>query len=212
MTAIVTVEVPPAISEEGNIILHLVPVEQSLPVDPALAKDKVPLELPELPMASDETLITGEGAQEEPTQSPGATTQSSGQSVGESQQGAVVRRVPVRSVVRHVRADEDIPDRRARWGKLIGRTVIEDSRREGRLNCALARRLNNSLLRAMERDSDTLESLAHSYREDLEETARHRERFYGYMEQLINIARESVQEQWGLRLAMYSLINLVRMG
>ncbi|KAH0620862.1 hypothetical protein JD844_021716, partial [Phrynosoma platyrhinos] len=106
-----------------------------------------------------ETLITGEGAQEEATQSPAAASQSSGQSVGnKSQQGAVVRRVAVRSIVRQVRADEDIPDRRARRGELIARTIIEDSRREGRLNRALARRCTTLFFRpckgtrAMERD------------------------------------------------------------
>ncbi|KAH0620683.1 hypothetical protein JD844_021361 [Phrynosoma platyrhinos] len=199
VTAVVTVE------EEGNIILQLVPVEQPLAVDPHPGEDMVLQDLLESPAASDETLITGEGPQEEATQSPGGETQDSGPNVGnDSPQEAAVRRVPVRSVVCQVRADEDIPDRRARRGELIARIIIEDSRREGQLNRALARHQHNSLLWTIGRDSDALESLAHSYHKDLAETAQYRQRMFGYMEQLINVALESVQEQQELRTALMS--------
>ncbi|KAH0630670.1 hypothetical protein JD844_013943 [Phrynosoma platyrhinos] len=204
MSAVITVEdsfaLPPAISEEGNI-LQLVPVEQPLPVDPHPAKDMVPPDLPESPAASDETLITGEGAQEEATQSPGAKSQASGQSVGNKSQQGACQCVPLSARCGQMRISHT---GEPGGGELIARTIIEDSRREGRLNRAQARRLHNSLLQAMERDSDALESLAHFYRKDLEQTAQHRERFYGYIEQLINVSRESVQEQRELRLAMYS--------
>ncbi|KAH0618474.1 hypothetical protein JD844_017720, partial [Phrynosoma platyrhinos] len=52
-TAVATVEVPLAISEEGNIILHLVPVEQPLASDPHPPEDMDPQDLPSSPAASD---------------------------------------------------------------------------------------------------------------------------------------------------------------
>ncbi|KAH0624895.1 hypothetical protein JD844_032789 [Phrynosoma platyrhinos] len=85
--------IPPAISEEGNIILHLVPVEQPLVLDPHPAEDMEPQDLPSSPAASDETLISGEGPQEEATQSPGGKTQAPGPNVGsDSPQEAAVSR------------------------------------------------------------------------------------------------------------------------
>ncbi|KAH0622178.1 hypothetical protein JD844_024261 [Phrynosoma platyrhinos] len=102
---------------------------------------------------------------------------------------------PVHTVVRRVRDEEDIPDRRARRGKLIARTIIEDSRREGQLNCALARRQHKSLLRTIGREAASLESLARSYRKDLAVTAQYRQWMFGYMQDLINVCHESFQEQ-----------------
>ncbi|KAH0617838.1 hypothetical protein JD844_016472 [Phrynosoma platyrhinos] len=155
-TAVVTVEVPPAVSEEGNVILHLVPVEQPLALDPHPPEDMDPQNLPSLPAASD---------------------------------------APVCTIVRRVRADEDIPDRRARSGELIVCTIIEDSRREGRLNRALARRQHKSLLQTIGREAGSLESLARSYRKDLAVTAQYRQWMFSQMQDLINVCRESVQEQ-----------------
>ncbi|KAH0621574.1 hypothetical protein JD844_023028 [Phrynosoma platyrhinos] len=187
---------PPAISEEGNVILHLVPVEQPLALDPHPTEDMEPQDLPSSHAASDETMISGEGPQEEATQSPGGETQATGPKVGsDSPQEAAVRRVPVCTVVRRVRADEDIPDRRARRGEFIARTIIEDCRREGRLNRVLARRQHKSLLWTIRREAASLESLARSYCKDLAVTAQHRQRMFRYMEELINICRESMQEQ-----------------
>ncbi|KAH0625038.1 hypothetical protein JD844_033068 [Phrynosoma platyrhinos] len=187
---------PPAISEEGNVILHLVPVEQPLALDPHPPEDMDPQDIPSSPAASEETMISGEGPQEEATQSPGGETQATGSNVGSnSPQEAAVSWVPVRTIVHRVCADEEIPDRRARRGELIARTIIEDSRREGRLNRVLARRQHKSLLRTIGREAASLESLARSYHKDLAVTAQHRQQMFRYIEELINICQESVEEQ-----------------
>ncbi|KAH0630400.1 hypothetical protein JD844_013396 [Phrynosoma platyrhinos] len=170
-TTVVTVEVPPAISEEGNIILHLVPVKQPLGLDPHPPEDMDPQDLPSSPAASDETVISGEEPQEEATQSPGGETQATRNVGSDSPQEAAVRRAPVHTVVCWVWEEEDIPDRRARRGEIIARTIIEDSRREGCLNRTLARRQHKSLLRSIGREASSLESLAQSYRKDLAVTA-----------------------------------------
>ncbi|KAH0616414.1 hypothetical protein JD844_027491 [Phrynosoma platyrhinos] len=91
--AIVTVEVPLAISEERNFILHLVPVEHPLVVDLHPAGDMETQDLPASPAASDETLISGEGPQEDTTQLPGGETEATGPNVGSDcpQEAAVQR-------------------------------------------------------------------------------------------------------------------------
>ncbi|KAH0621667.1 hypothetical protein JD844_023222 [Phrynosoma platyrhinos] len=71
-------QVPPAISEDDSIIIHLVPMQQPLPVDPPPAEESEPQDLPSSPAASDETQINGEGPQEEAIQSPAGETQSTG--------------------------------------------------------------------------------------------------------------------------------------
>ncbi|KAH0621152.1 hypothetical protein JD844_022197 [Phrynosoma platyrhinos] len=108
----------------------------------------------------------------------------------------VIANTPARHLTCRTRSTLDIPDRRAMRGELIARTLIEDSRREGRLNCALARCQHGSLLRTITRDSTALESLACSYRRDILATARHWQRIYWYMDDLINVCWENVQEQW----------------
>ncbi|KAH0623502.1 hypothetical protein JD844_006311 [Phrynosoma platyrhinos] len=114
MIALVTVEVPLAISEDDSVIIHLVPVQQPLPVDPPLVEESEPQDLPSLPAASDETQISGEGPQEEAIQSPAGETQATNQNESsDAPQEAAVRRVPVHTVVRRVRGAEELQDRRA---------------------------------------------------------------------------------------------------
>ncbi|KAH0628319.1 hypothetical protein JD844_009287 [Phrynosoma platyrhinos] len=213
--AFVTVEVPLAMSEDDNVIIHLIPLEQLLPVETPPPEESEPQDLPSSPAASDgrilsdrekfrellccncseirppngnalltfrnfsppETQISGEGHQEQAFQSPAGETQATGPNeVSGAPQETDVRRVPMCTVVRRVRADEEFQDRRARRGELIARIIIKDSRREGHLNRALA-----SLARALQKDSAS--------------AAQHRRRLYSYLDRLIAAAEESVVQK-----------------
>ncbi|KAH0622557.1 hypothetical protein JD844_024958 [Phrynosoma platyrhinos] len=187
---------PPAISEDDNIIIHLVPLEQPLPVETPPPEESEPQDLPSSPAANDETQISGEGHQEQAFQSPAGETQATGPNeVSGTPQETAVWRVPLHTVVRRVRADEEFQDRRARRGELIARTIIKDSRQEGRLNCVLARRQHQSLLRALRNDSITLESLARTLRKDSASAAQHRHQLYSYLDRLIVAGKESVVQK-----------------
>ncbi|KAH0621564.1 hypothetical protein JD844_022986, partial [Phrynosoma platyrhinos] len=85
--------VPPAISEDDNVIIHLVPLEQPLPVETPPGEESEPQDLPSLPAASDETQISGEGHQEQAFQSPAGEAQATGPNEvsGAPQEAAVWR-------------------------------------------------------------------------------------------------------------------------
>ncbi|KAH0621565.1 hypothetical protein JD844_022991 [Phrynosoma platyrhinos] len=171
-TAVVTVEVPLAISEEGNVILHLVPIEQPLALDPHPAEDMEPQDLPSSPAASDDRILSDGGKHIK----------------GNAVLASAYRCLPGLG-------RRGYHGQKSQEGELIARTILEDSRREGRLNCVLARHQHKSLLRTIGREAASLESLAWSYRKDLAATAQHRQRMFRYMEELINVCWESVQEQ-----------------
>ncbi|KAH0619381.1 hypothetical protein JD844_008030, partial [Phrynosoma platyrhinos] len=185
--------VPPAVLEEGNVTLHLVAVDQQLDQPADVPENIQPQDFLASPAGSDETRISREGPVIESTHLPAEETQA--MVAMESPQEAAVRRAPARTVARRRTSTLDIPDRRAMRGELIVRDMIQDSRREGRLNRTLQSHQHGSLIRSLGRDAGALDSLARSYLRDILATARHWQRLYRYMDKLVNVCQDSVQVQ-----------------
>ncbi|KAH0630674.1 hypothetical protein JD844_013956 [Phrynosoma platyrhinos] len=157
----------------------------------------VPQDFPASPATSDETQIPAEAGQDDPSPGPANVGYASQQSLAnDSRHGAVDRGGPVRRGGRLTLEDNEVfPERRARRGELIALTLMEDSRREGRLNRKLFRRLHNDMLKKMEKVSTVLEKLENSEIEDIQNTERHRRRMLESMDSLMDLAKVMLQEQ-----------------